>query len=152
MSQQPNHETHVPVKVTIPDDGAFATERAVLPTPSIWQEGVKVKHRSLPIENVVRHVDHKTNQFRPVFDRTGQPASRTTWESFADWEPLVEMSQAEKDRQAALAKLQAEMDSLGPDDLAAVQVLVDDPSPEKALAKLEAMRRLGIIGKPAGKK
>lgn len=151
MSQQPNHETHVPIKVSIPDDGAFATERAVLPTPSIWQEGVKVKHRSLPLENIVRSVNYTTCQFRPVYDRAGQPAGRTVWEAFADWEPMVEMSPAEKERRAALAKLQAEMDALGADDLAAVQVLVDDPDAVKALAKLEAMRRLGIIGKTAKK-
>jgi hypothetical protein len=144
MSNTPNHVTHVPVKVEIPGDDDFAAERAVFPTPSLWQAGVKVRHRrDANREAIVRHVDYKTNQFRPV------GGSRTTWENCMEWDPLVEPSPQEKERVAALEKLQAEMASLGPDDLAAVQVLVDDPDPSKALAKLEAMRRLGIIGKAA---
>lgn len=146
----PNHVTHVPVRVDLPNDDTFELEREPLPTPSLFQPGVKVVNKKSGLENIIRHVEYKTNQFRPVFDRLGKPAGRTVWESFEEWSPVVEPSPAEKERLAAASKLEEELAKLSADDLAAVQVLVDDEDATKALAKLEAMRRLGVI-KKAGK-
>lgn len=139
--QQPNHLTHTPIGVVIPTEDDVLAERQRLPVPSLWQEGVQVTHKADATRGgVVRRVDHVTNQFRLV----GQP--RTHWESFENWLPLVEKSAEEKARDEARDKLAAEMALLGADDLAAVEVLCDDPDPGKALVKLNAMRKLGIIG------
>ncbi len=143
MSQQPtpDHTTHTPIKVSIPTEDDVHFERARLPTPSLWQEGVQVTHKmDATRTGTVRRVDHLTRQFRLV------GMARTQWDSFDDWIVLVEKSVEEKAKDAAREKLVAEMEALDADDLAAVEVLCDDPDPTKALAKLAAMRKLGIIG------
>lgn len=144
-----DHNTHVSVKGEIPADDTFELERAPQPTPHLFQPGVKVTHKASGRTNLVRVVDWKTNQFRPVYDRFGNTAGRTIWEPFAEWDPVVEPSPAEKERLAAKTKLEEQLATLSVDDLAAVSVLVDDEDATKALAKLEAMKRLGIVGKKA---
>lgn len=149
MSQQaPDHTTHTPIQVAVSLEDDVLLERERMPTPSLWQEGVQVTHRvDQERKGVVRRVDWVTRQFRLV----GQP--RTSWESFENWVVLVEKSAAEKAKDAARLALQAELEALDADDLAAVEVLCDDPDPSKALVKLNAMRKLGIIGggKPEAK-
>jgi hypothetical protein len=146
QAMNPNAQTHVPVRVEIPIDDVATTERAVIPPPSLWQEGVKVRHKTSGRENIVRAVDHMTCMFRPVYDEQGSPAPRTHHEQMSQWDVVVELSPLEKERDLARQKLEAEIASLSPDDLASFQVLVDDPDPAKAMAKLEAMRRMGILG------
>lgn len=146
MSQQaPNHVTHTPVHVTVPTEDDVLVERARLPTPSLWQDGVQVTHKQdRERKGVVRRVDHVTRQFRLV------GATRTQWESFDQWDVLVEKSQAEKDKDAALDALQAELATLAPDDLAAFDAFCDGDDPAKVLIKLNAMRKIGFIGKKVG--
>lgn len=145
--QAPDHTTHTPIKVVVPTEDDVVFERPRAHTPSLWQDGVQVTHRKdRERTGVVRRVDHLTRQARLV----GQP--RTSWESFDDWDVLVEKSAEEKAKDAARERLALEMESLSQDDLAAVEVLCDDPDPEKGLAKLNAMRKLGIIGGTKGKK
>lgn len=140
-NEAPDHTTHQPIKVSIPTDDDLFVERPRLHTPSLWQAGVQVTHKADPSRaGHVRVVDHMTNQFRLV----GQP--RTMWESFENWNVLVEKTEAEKAKDEAREMLRLEMESLDADDLAAVEVLCDDPDPTKALAKLSAMRKLGIVG------
>lgn len=142
----PDHTTHTPINVIVPKEDDVGAERERLPTPSLWQDGVMVTHKQdRERKGHVRRVDHMTRQFRLV----GQP--RTSWESFDNWDVLVEKSEAEKQKDAAREKLQAELAALDADDLASVEVLCDDPDPAKALAKLGAMRKLGIIGGSAAK-
>lgn len=144
--QQPNHLTHTPIKVVIPTEDDVHTERPRLPTPHLFQDGVQVTHKQdVARAGVVRRVDYATRQFRLV----GHP--RTAWESFDEWNVLVEKSEAEKAKDAAREALQAELAALDPEDLAAVEVFCDDADPSKAMAKFEAMRKLGIIGKAKGK-
>jgi hypothetical protein len=150
QAMNPNAQTHVPVKVTIPLDDTMSTERPYMPPPTLWQEGVKVKHKRTGRENIIRAVDLATQMFRPVFDEYGNAANRTHHEQMSEWDVLVELSPAEKERDLARQKLEAELAALPADDLAAVSVLIDDADATKALAKLEAMRRLGIVG--SGKK
>jgi hypothetical protein len=134
QAMNPNAQTHVPVRVEIPIDDVATTERAVIPPPSLWQEGVKVRHKTSGRENIVRAVDHMTCMFRPVYDEQGSPAPRTHHEQMSQWDVVVELSPLEKERDLARQKLES------------FQVLVDDPDPAKAMAKLEAMRRMGILG------
>lgn len=140
--QQPNHITHVPVQVDVEsllkDD--ILVQRDKIPTPSLWQEGVTVTNRADPTRTgVVRRVDHVTNQFRLV----GEP--RTSWESFDQWAVLVEKSPEEKRRDADADLLRAEIEALTPDELLAVEALIDDPDPSKALKKLNGLRLLGVM-------
>jgi hypothetical protein len=149
MNQQaPDHTTHTPVKVVVPtEEDVIGIERDRLPTPSLWQEGVQVSHRhDASRKGIVRRVEYVTRQFRLV------GAARTMWESFDNWIVLVEKSAAEKAKDEAREVLASELALLDADDLAAVEVLCDDPDPTKGLAKLNAMRKLGIIGgSPAAK-
>lgn len=140
-NQAPNHTTHTPIQVVVPTEDDVLLERPKMPTPSLWQDGVQVTHKAdRERKGVVRRVDWVTRQFRLV----GAP--RTAWESFDQWDVLVEKSAAEMAKDAARAALAAELETLDADDLAAVEVLCDDPDPAKALTKLNAMRKLGIIG------
>lgn len=141
-NQAPNHLTHQAIQVVIPTEDDVHVQRERLPTPHLFQDGVQVWHKQDPErKGVVRRCDHATRQFRLV----GQP--RTSWECFDDWNVLVEKSEAEKAKDAAREHLEAELAALDADELAAVQVLVDDDDAVKALAKFNAMRRLGMIGK-----
>lgn len=143
MSQNvPTHETHQPIQVTIPTEDDVRAERGPMPVPSLWQVGVKATHKATRREVVVRVVDHKTNQFRAVGD------DRTTWQACADWDVLVEPTPQERKKDEARLTLQAEIAELDGEVLPLVEVLCDDPDPEKALAKLRAMRRAGMLGAP----
>lgn len=144
----PDHTTHQPIKVLVPTEDDIILERPRMPTPSLWQEGVQVTHKADPARvGTVRRVEYVTRQFRLV----GDP--RTTWQSFDEWNVLVEKTPEEKAKDAARDALAAELESLDADDLAAVQAFCDDDDPSKALAKLNAMRKLGVIDtKKGGKK
>lgn len=159
----PNPETHVPVKVHIPvkeDASSIAAGRPDLPPPSLWERSVKVVRKLDGKEAIVNSVDLRTMMFRawypdegPVVadEKTGQPvragrfADRTEWESCKDWNPSVVFSPKELERQAAQQLLDEEVAKLDQRELAAVSVLVDGDDPAKGLAKLEALRMLGII-------
>ena len=142
MNNAPNHETHQPIKVEIPADDDVMVERGAMPTPSLWQEGVQVTHKATRRVGVVRIVDWKTNQFRLV----GEP--RTLWQACSDWDVLVEPTPQERAKDAARETLLAEIAGLDKDVLPLVEVLCDHDDPEKALAKLRAMQKLGMLRSP----
>lgn len=154
----PNLQTHVPVMMeNMPAESAeLAVGRPDLPTPSLWQRGVKVKRRIDDKEAVILRVDWDTNQFRAFYldegdidPETRRPAGRmserTEWEQCSEWYPEVTLSPAEKERQRARDELALAIQQLDATELAAVEVLCDDPDPAKGLAKLIALRRLGVI-------
>jgi hypothetical protein len=151
----PTIETHVPVTAPMPEEGTeLAVGRADIPPPSLWQHSVKVTHKVTGRQAIVARVDWGTNMFRAFFPNegpmvdgkpTGRFAERTEWEHCRDWVVDVTFSPKEMARQAAREKLAEEIGKLDADSLANVTVLCDDPDPAKALAKLEAMRRMGII-------
>jgi hypothetical protein len=142
----PNHETHVPIKVEVPPDNDWnGSGRPPEPTPSLWQQGVKVMHKLTGKVGVVRVVDHYTNQFRAHYPETGENDDRTTWNSCHEWNVAVTLSPAEAEKQRAREALEAEIAKLDPEELAAVDALVDGDDPKKGLAKLEALRKLGVI-------
>lgn len=158
----PSIETHVPLQVHIPEEPReLAVGRPDIPPPSLWKGSVKVRtahtHRwGAGKEAVVVRVDHSTNMFRafypdegPIDDTTGKPvgrfAERTEWEHCRDWTVEVTFSPKELERQAARMKLESEIALLDKTSLAAVSILCDDADPVKALAKLEALRQLGIV-------
>lgn len=155
---QPTLDTHVPLKVHVPkeDVGATGGGRPDLPAPSIWQRSVKVKRKVDGKEAVVHVVDLPTMMFRAwypdegeVDPESGKPkgrfSERTEWEHCRNWDVEVTFSPKELERQAARRKLEDEMATLDPKELALVDVLCDDTDPTKALAKLEALRRAGIV-------
>jgi hypothetical protein len=153
----PSLETHVPVQVHVPSErNDVLVGRPDLPTPSLWQNSVLVTHRETKRRAVVHRVDWATNMFRPYYPDEGEVdpetkkpkgrfAERTEWEHCRDWLVEVTFSPAELARQAARDRLEAEMALLDAKELAAVAVLCDDPDASKALAKLEALRALGIV-------
>lgn len=156
----PTIETHVPVKVgadEIPEEGnELAVGRPDLPTPSLWQRAVRATHKVTGRRAIVHRVDWATNMFRAFYPDEGDPdpatgrpkgrySERTEWEHCRDWQVEVTFSPRELERQKARAQLEVELSTLDAADLAAVSVLCDDADPAKALAKLEALRRLGVI-------
>ncbi len=94
---------------------------------------------------MVARIDHATNLFRAYYPDEDRFDSRTEWRQCKDWQVDVTFSPAELQRQAAKTKLDQEVSRLDAAELAAVMVLVDDPDPAKALGKLEALRRMGVI-------
>ncbi len=151
----PNISTHVPLVANLPKEGTdLAVGRPDLPTPSLWQEAVQVSHKVTKKVAVVARIDWGTNMFRAFFPDEGEivngkPAGRfserTEWEQCHNWDVAVTFSPRELERQAALSLLSDEMSKLDPAESAAVMVLVDGDDPVKGLAKLEALRRLGVV-------
>jgi len=142
MSQTPTVATHRPVMAQLPADEEVVHERAPIPPPTLWRPGVKVTHKATQREGVVRVVDLYTLQFRLVGE------SRTTWQAMKDWDVLVEPTEEERERQSAGDQLREELSKLDAEQLALVEVLVDDPDPRRALAKLHAMRKMGVVDGP----
>ncbi len=153
----PNIATHVPLTTDLPKEGTdLAVGRPDLPTPSLWQHSVQCTHKITKKVAVVARVDWGTNMFRAFYPdegdadpTTGKPkgrfSERTEWEQCHDWDVSVTFSPRELERQKALSMLEDEMTKLDPAESAAVMVLVDGDDPVKGLAKLEALRRLGVI-------
>jgi hypothetical protein len=161
---QPSIQTHIPmIASTLPEEPKELAEgRPDFPTPSLWQERVQVVHKRTNRRAVVVRIDRGTNQFRAFYPDEGEVgadgkpvgvySTRTDWQNFADWDVQVTFSPKELERQAALAKLENELDAINkvdPEAFAWIQVLIDDGDPKKALAKLEAMRRGGFIKEAA---
>jgi hypothetical protein len=161
----PNLSTHIAVKQELPkESNVLAVGRPDLPVPSLWQKGVGVTHKVSNKRAVIAAVDHAMCLFRAYYpDETGTAldaegntvetegrfAPRTEWESFANWIPDVTLSPEELERQAARAKWQEEINKLEPDDLEVVAAFIDESGdPTKMIAKLEVLRRKGLI-KPA---
>lgn len=142
----PTIATHVPVVVSLPEEKAeIASFRLDLPTPSLWQHGVKVVRKIDGKEAVVHRIDWSTNMFRAYYPGEDRFGERTQWEHCRDWNVAVTLSPQEQERQAARELLDAEIARLDAKSLAAVSVLCDDPDPAKALGKLEALRALGVV-------
>jgi hypothetical protein len=155
-THNPTIETHVPVTVDIPEEATdLLVGRPDIPPPSLWQHAVEVTHRTSGKRAVVARMDWSTNMFRAYYpdegerDATGRPAGRfaerSEWEHCREWKPSVTLSPKELARQAAREQLEKEIAKLDARGLAAVSVLCDDPEPAKALAKLEALRHLGVV-------
>lgn len=159
MSQYvvPSIDTHIPKTASLPAEPAHLSDgRPDLPTPSLWQNSVRCTHKVTGKPAIVVRVDYGTNMFRAFFpeegdidpdtqERKGRFAERTEWEHCANWDVEVTYSPKELERQAARAQLEMEISKLDATGLAAVTVLCDDPDPTKALAKLEALRALGVV-------
>lgn len=150
----PSIATHIPVTVDeLPEEEAdLASNRPDEPTPSLWQRSVKVRHKATGKPAIVHRVDWATNMFRAYYpDETssdgkqGRFAERTEWEHCRDWDVEVTFSPRELERQAASKRLHEEIAKLDEASMAAVAVLVDGDEPAKALAKIEALRKLGVI-------
>ncbi len=153
----PTIDTHVPMKTELPKEGTdLAVGRPDAPTPSLWQEAVQVTHKVTKKVAVVARVDRATNIFRAFYPNegdldpdTGNPkgrfSERTEWEACKDWDVSVTFSPRELERQKARTMLEDEMAKLDVSEAAAVMVLVDGDDPVKGLAKLEALRRLGVV-------
>ncbi len=146
MSQEPNHTTHQPILVQVPTSDDVHVERPRLPTPSLWQPGVRVTHKTDPTrEGVVRVVEYATRQFR----LDGHP--RVSWESFDNWNPLVEKTAEERAKDEAAEKLREEIKSLSGNDLLVAEAWLEDEDPVRALKKLAALKAAGVIKGKAGK-
>lgn len=148
----PNQSTHVPVMVVVPAETENWTGdgRPYLPPPTLWKVGAEVVNKRTGRRAAIRVVDHMTMQFRAYYPDTGENDGRTMWQHCHEWNVSVTLSPEEETRLAAKRQLDEEVAKLDIDELAAVEVLVDDPNPTKALAKLEALKRMGIIkGAPA---
>lgn len=153
----PNIDTHVPLKIELPQEtNDLLVGRPDLPTPSLWQQSVVCKHKVTGRVAIVARVDWGTNMFRAYYPDegeidpdTGKPAGRyserTDWQQCAEWQVEVTFSPRELERQQAREMWQLEIATLDPKSLAAVSVLCDDTDPMKALAKLEALRAMGVI-------
>ncbi len=152
----PNIQTHIPVVAELPTESQeHLVGREDLPVPSLWQVAVKVKHKVTSQEAVVCRMDHAMNMFRAFYpnegdiDDDGKPkgrfAPRTEWQHCRDWQVDVTFSPKELERQAAASEFRRQTEAMDPNELAAVMVLVDADDPAKALAKLEALRRLGVV-------
>ena len=156
MSTGPSIATHIPVTMELPDEPDRGdVDRPVMPTPSLWQVGVKVKHRETGREAVVRRIEYATNQFRAWFPNEGESgedgkprgrwSERTQWERCDDWKPEVTLSPAELERQKIRAEFEGELAKVDPAMFEDIKVLCDDADPAKALAKLKAYRRMGAM-------
>lgn len=155
--QRPSIQTHVPETAELPaEDMSQMSGRADLPTPSLWQKSVKASHRVTREPVIVGRVDYGTMMFRAYYPKRpnrdggfGLWGERTEWEHCRDWDVDVTYSPAELERQAARAALEAAIAKLDPESLAAAMVFCDDPDPNKNLAKLTALQKLGVIKSPA---
>jgi len=152
----PHVATHVAETAELPQEPLDQIEdRPDEPTPSLWQRSVKVQHKVSGREAVVVRVDYYTNMFRAFYPderdkdgALGRYGTRREWEHCHDWHVRSTFSPAELGRQAALAKLERELEEMAqtdPKGLALVQVLCDDPDPNKNFAKIQALRAAGLI-------
>lgn len=145
----PNAQTHIPVVVVIPaDETMIGDGRAYMQPPTLWREGVEVVHKVSSRRAVVYKIALDTMQFRPYWPDEKKHAGRTEWESCKDWIPQTKLHPNEIARREAQQALQAQMDALDAKEVAAVSVLVDGDDPKKGLAKIEALRALGVIKSP----
>lgn len=155
MNPNPTLATHIASTEDLPDEGVdLAVGRPDAPTPSLWQRGVRCTHKVTRKVAVVHRIDWATNMFRAFYpsggvDEHGKPAGRfserTEWEHCRDWDVDVTLSPAEMERQASARRLAEEIATLDAHELGLVTVLCDDSDPNRALAKLEAMRSSGLI-------
>src|SRR5690606_21902389 len=112
------------------------------------QQSVRVRHKVTGRVAVVARIDHGMNMFRPYYPDTKTFAPRTHWEHCREWDVEVTFSPKELERRAATEQLEQELAELDADAMAAFVALVDEDDPAKALGKLEALRRLGVIKAP----
>jgi hypothetical protein len=145
-SMNPTTDTHVPVECHIPGEAEWdGGGRPPLEVPSLWRKGVKVVHKLSGREAAIHVIDLSTRMFRAYYLDTKTHDSRVEWQHCRDWNVQVTLSPAEEKRVAARRVLEDEIAKLDPKELAAVEVLVDEPDATKALAKLHALRALGVI-------
>jgi len=149
----PHVSTHIAEVAELPQEPEDHVEdRPDEPTPSLWQKSVKVTHKVSGRDAIVVRVDWYTNMFRAFYPderndkgELGRFATRREWEHCHDWHVKTTYSPSELARQAAVALLEQELAKLDAKDLALVQVLCDDPDPNKNYAKMMALRAAGLI-------
>lgn len=152
----PSIATHIAQTADIPaEDQGQITGRPDLPTPSLWQAKVKIRHKITGEPAIIARVDHGTMMFRAFYthreNREGQMgrwSERTEWEHCRDWDVEVTFSPAELERQAAKKLLEERILQLDPQQIAMARLLCDDPDPNKALAKLTLMIQGGLVKIP----
>lgn len=152
----PSIATHVPLTEELPTEAAeLAVGREDMPTPSLWQRSVRVKHKVTGEPAIVHRVDWATMMFRPFYPTRlnedggmGRFSQRTEWEHCDKWDVEVTFSPQELERQATKKQLEEEIAKLDEASMALVTVLCDDDDPRKAMAKLRAMLGAGLIKAP----
>ena len=146
MSNEVSINTHEPVRIEIPNEEAtLGHDRPDVPAPHLWSYGVVCVHRKSKRKAVVHKVDLNTRQFRAYYPDTAQFDGRTAWQSFDEWDVEVTLSPKEVERQVAEARFAAELLTLDAIELSSVVALCDDEDPAKRMAKLTALRHLGIV-------
>lgn len=146
MSQNPNIETHVAETADLPgEDYGNLVGREDLPVPSLWQPKVKVTHKRTGRKAVIFRIDHGMQMFRAFYPDEDRLATRTEWEQCKDWDVDVTFSPAELERQAAMAKLEEEINKLDARSIGLARVLCDDADPNKALAKMNLLVQSGML-------
>jgi hypothetical protein len=149
---------HVPViSKDVPDEPDDAAhDRPDIPPASPFAKGALVTHMRTKQKAVVHRVDFVTRQMRLWYpERKHLPIKeqfdgRTEWQSFDEWIPEIEFSPEEIERQQAKKLFAQELEAFDADGLQLVTVFCDDPDPVKALAKIRAMKRTGIVKLAAG--
>lgn len=146
MNPNPNLDTHVAeLGVLPPEDHGQLVGRADLPTPSLWQDRVKVKHKQTGREALIFRVDHSTCMFRAFYPDENRLSNRTEWEHFHNWELQLTFSPAELARQAAAVLLEEEIAKMDARSIGLARVLCDDEDPNKALAKFQLLVQSGML-------
>jgi hypothetical protein len=132
-----------------PDDAAH--DRPDIPCASAFAKGAIVTNMRTKQKAVVHRVDLVTRQMRLWYpDRKDLPIKqqfdgRTEWRSFDEWIPEIKLSPEEVERQEAKRLFEKELEAFDADGLQLVTVFCDDPDPVKALAKIRAMKKTGIV-------
>lgn len=143
---KPNAQTHIAEVTTIPlGDGEWTEGRAPLEAPTLWKSGVKVIHKLTGREAVIFRMDLGTMQFRAYYPDENRLDARTEWQHAINWNVKVTLHPDELARRKAREELDQAIASLDADELAAVEALVDGDDPTKGLAKIQALRKLGVI-------
>lgn len=152
LTEQFDPSKHVPVKAESPDEDAEAAhDRPDIPPASAYAKSAVVTNIRTKQKAVVHRVDLITRQLRLWYpDRKHLPLKeqfdgRTEWQSFDNWVPEIQFSPEEIARQEAKVQFAAELEEFDQDGLQLVTVFCDDPDPVKALAKLRALKKSGLV-------
>lgn len=149
MTQTFDPNRHIPVTADVPEEPVGDLEdRPDIPVPSAYARGAVVRHRIEGTKAVIHRVDHITRQLRLYYpDRPEgkRYEPRTTWHSFESWEPEITLSPEEVERQNALKLFEEELTDFDAAGLELVKVFCDDPDPIKALAKVRALKKSGMV-------
>lgn len=152
LGEQFDPKKHVPVTADAPEEATEAShDRADIPPPSAYARSAVVRHIRTGQKAVVHRVDLVTRQLRLWYpDRSELPLeqqfdSRLGWQTFDHWVPEITFSPEEVARQEAKKQFALELEAFDADGLQLVTVFCDDADPVKALGKLQALKRVGMV-------